>query len=213
MMFTLQALDTLTFRTANPFDAGVNFHAYSQFPPLPSVYAGALRQDQKIAARKIKIGFNGVLLAGEFAFPQPLDTIITSTIGKKEVTTMKLIDTKTSTHELDKMIAPRQQQPAKVKTSATVYLMKQQLQSYLTGELTNEYVDFNAYYQRESHIGIEMEQDSHSTKSGRWYSTEMIRSVNCSLVAEAEGTPTRVGDVVKLGGNAKLAKVEVTEPF
>lgn len=43
MFYAIDAVDTLFFRNGAPFDAGLNHAASSAFPPLPSVYAGALR--------------------------------------------------------------------------------------------------------------------------------------------------------------------------
>ena len=218
MIYQLEALDTLTFRTANPFDAGVNFHAYSQFPPLPSVYAGALRKGEAIEARKIKIGFSGVLLNNEFAFPQPLDTLITNEKtdnqeGENELTAMALFKKRHSNHELEWMLAPTEEIEKKVSVSGGAYIKEAALQQYLNGDRKITYEKLGDYFKRESHIGIEMEQKTHATKQGMWYSTELIRPHQCSLVVEATGIKTKEGDAIKIGGNTKLAHVKLIESF
>lgn len=213
MMYKIDAVDTLVFRTANPFDAGVNFHAYSQFPPFPSVYAGALRRGEKIAARDIKIGFSGLLLNGKYAFPQPLDTLVTE---QQTLQSMKLSKSYTSSHELDWMLAPAQEIEKKVNVSGGAYLVQADFENYLNGSNQVKYEALGDYVTKESHIGIEMEHETHKTKDGMWYSEELIRLKNqnnnhCSLVVDAEGFTIDNQATVKIGGDTKLATVTKIE--
>ena len=66
-MYKLEAVDTVIFREANSFDAGVHFHSSSKFPPYPATYAGVFKEGTSLKDRDIKIGFNGVMLDDEYA--------------------------------------------------------------------------------------------------------------------------------------------------
>lgn len=212
-MYKIDALDTFTFRTANPFDAGVNFHSESKFPPSPAVYAGAFRGDKSLEQRKIKIGFNGLMFDNQYVFPKPLDLVQSD----NQLEMMVLEKAACSSHQLDYMLQPKKDATQKKSTSSDAYLEKNALEKYLSGNSGLPYLLLDDYITSESHIGIAMDENTHSTINGMWYDQESIRPIRgkrtCSLIAEGEGFQLDNNTIVKVGGNRKLATVTTIEPF
>ena len=211
-MYKIDAVDTLTFRGANPYDAGVNFHSASLFPPSPATYAGAFKNKNELKDRELKVGFNGLMLDNEYAFPQPLDTIVVNDY----IHTMHLEKSSHSSHELAYKLVPSQKVDKKLKIPGGAYLKLSAFAEYLEGTEQQAYVALGDFITKETHTGIAMKCDTHTTEEGMWYTEESIRlktsNHTCSLVTDViEKSPLVDGDIVKLGANQRLATVTKTD--
>lgn len=206
-------VDTLFFRGATPFDAGLNFHTASMFPPFPSVYAGALRRGEAIAARGIKIGWNGVMIKDELVFPRPLDTAF---IDDQQVRKMELQKVPVSNHKLDYIVTPRKVADMKhvKQPKADHYVTESDFTNYLFGKKNHKLDTFklDSYIAKESHIGIAVDTSTQTSIDGQWYTQEKLRlKSDVQLVVEAEGDIDEREGFVKLGGANKVARIHPLE--
>lgn len=223
MYYSLDAVDTFFFRNAGPFDSGINFHSVSMFPPLPSVYAGAIHNATGTRARDITIKFNGVMVEQKIMFPIPLDTIViksyksegshfSNTVYQSEL--LQLVHTLTSSGETPYSLMPKRQQTIKEKEpSSGGYINIKELNRYLQGMSSSVKSHALAdFIQKEPHIGIQIDAFTSQTEQGKWYATERIRPVNeknqsCRLIVEVEGVNLKKPIVLKLGGESKVASM------
>lgn len=216
MFYSINAVDTFFFRNPTPFDAGVNFHSVSLFPPLPSVYAGALRHGKKLNAREIKIGFNGLMANNRFLFPRPLDTVVLE--DKRHVPRLELLRLKrspTGSSPLTYALAAKSNSVQKeMKLRGGGYMDENELQAYLSGKKTNfSCQELASYIHAENHIGIAIDRKTGRTEDRKWYSIQRIRPKDqkdrhCSLVVEAKGINLNDDMVLKVGGESKVASVK-----
>ncbi|WP_066194108.1 type III-B CRISPR module-associated Cmr3 family protein [Gracilibacillus timonensis] len=230
MIYSIEAIDNFFFRNASPFDAGTNFHATSLFPPLPSVYAGAIITTTGISARQLKINFNGLMVNGDIMFPQPLDMEVTE---QKQAAD----DISDEKYKLDVLHL----KPKSLSSAVLPYSL--QLTRRLSGEKTknpagggyikrealNQYIQagdeslysyaLSDFIEREKHTGIQMDPATGRTEEGKWYTTERVKPItndqlHCQLAVEIEGTDVNRQTIIKLGGESKTAVVNpLTKQF
>lgn len=207
-MYKLEAVDTVIFREANSFDAGVHFHSSSKFPPYPATYAGVFKEGTSLKDRDIKIGFNGVMLDNEYAFPQPLDTVITQ---QNTLQKMKLVKSGESSHELPYTLSSISNENKKTHIYEGAYLKANDFNRYLLGDETYPFTVLGEYITRELHTGIKMDYEKHTTVEGMWYTEESIRLKSkmhtCALVAQVEGVNLQENSLKKIGANTRLVKI------
>lgn len=216
MFYSIDAVDTFFFRNPTPFDAGVNFHSVSLFPPLPSVYAGTLRHGKKLNAREINIGFNGLMINNRFLFPRPLDTVVAE--DEQQNPSLELLRLKrspTGSNPLTYSLAAKGNSVQKeMKLRGGGYMDESELQAYLNGEKTTfSCHELARYIHAENHIGIAIDQKTGMTEDRKWYSIQRVRPADqkdrlCSLVVEAKGLTLNDGMVLKVGGESKVASVK-----
>ncbi|MCB8818363.1 type III-B CRISPR module-associated Cmr3 family protein [Desulfosporosinus shakirovi] len=223
MFYKIDAVDTLFFRSAAPFDAGVNYAPRSLFPPLPSVYTGALyscalpQNDAKISAkalslsRQLKIGFNGVMINNDFCFPRPLDTIVVEGTG---LDFMYLSPSPIGSYPLQYCLSDVNSRYQKqLEPRGGGYLIKEDLQTYLAGESKGmACYSLADHYHEEDRIGIQIDRNSGAAQDKKMYHIKMARPADrennkCSLVVEANGISLPEQAVVKIGGEGKVAQL------
>ncbi|PZM66781.1 type III-B CRISPR module-associated Cmr3 family protein [Paenibacillus dendritiformis] len=221
MLYAIDAVDTLFFRNGAPFDAGLNHAASSAFPPLPSVYAGALRtgglslgRSDQNAARRIKIGFSGLMAGNQFLFPRPLDSVVWKQEGSKWLLKLlRLTPAPISSAPLEWGLSAEPSGSKEVAPRGGGYISENELQAYLEGNEWNCSVQALAdYIHDERHIGIQIDPASGAARDRRWYSIHKVRPADqqnrkCSLVVEAEGLSISQPTVIKIGGESKTASL------
>ncbi|MCS7459008.1 hypothetical protein N0M98_02535 [Paenibacillus doosanensis] len=218
MLYAIDAVDTLFFRNASPFDAELSQSASSMFPPLPSVYAGALcyaaglgDANSAVISRRLKIGFSGLMINGRIMLPRPLDTVVLSSY-KFEV--MPLVPAPIGSYQLPFVLSGDRITGKETELKGGGYLDEVAITQYLKGELPDEScLQLADLINKERHVGIQINPDSGATQAGMWYSIEKVRPVSqnggrCSLVVEAEGIDIRIPGVIKLGGESRAASIQ-----
>lgn len=218
MLYAIDAVDTLFFRNASPFDAELSQNASSMFPPSPSVYAGALRyaaeSDENSAAlsRRLKIGFSGLMINGRIMLPRPLDTVVLPTY---KIEAMPLVQSPTGSYHLPFVLSGDRIKTGKeTELKGGGYLNEAALIQYLKGGVSYEAcLPLSDVINKERHVGIQINSNSGATQAGMWYSIEKIRPFSknegrCRLIVEAEGVDIRTPGVIKLGGETRAAGIE-----
>lgn len=228
MFYKIDAIDTLFFRNASPFDAELSQSAISLFPPFPSVYAGALRYadtsdhpDKTVISRKLKIGFNGIMVDGRIMLPRPLDTIVLPT---NEIQIMPLITAPIGSYSLPFVLSGEGLGKGKEpELKGGGYLDEGGINQYLQSNPGNiPCTPLARLIDRERHVGIQIDSATGATQAGLWYAIEKVRPISlnqkkqgslqeqkCSLVVEADGIAITTPSVIRLGGEAKAASINV----
>ncbi|WP_106768732.1 type III-B CRISPR module-associated Cmr3 family protein [Paenibacillus faecalis] len=224
MFYAIDAVDTLFFRNASPFDAGLNYNSSSMFPPLPSVYAGALRniaykredENQSISSRQLKIGFNGLMVNHRFLFPRPLDSVVVDDHNSMEL--LHLTPAPVGSGPLESCLST----PSSGETSLQKeveprgggYIEESELQVYLDGgSFTSPCKPLADFVHIEDHIGIQIDRKSGASLSRKWYSVQRVRPINtekrkCMLVVEAKGVTLDKQALLKIGGESKVGSLK-----
>ena len=222
MRYLFDPIDNFFFRSAVPFEAGGETTTIaSLFPPLPSVYAGALRPylaDPAGGARRLKIGLNGLYLNGQFLFPQPLDMYPDPTEpteldeGDLCLKAMGLTPTPLSSYPLPWMPTITTPPATKSKQNYQLYLPAHKLTSYLQGaaqiaafHLTDQYLC------AEPQLGIAINPATGTAQDKMIYQLTCQRPQNgLQLGCEAQGLELTSGTIVPLGGEGKLATIHTS---
>lgn len=238
MFYLLSAVDTLFFREATPFNAGEDYNAHSFFPPLPSVYAGAvtnyLRQcgtetrNEKSIARRMKVGLSGISRDGELWLPAPLDVYFETHKDeaeneKAQLKILKLVPAGYSSMPLPyTLVQPEKTEEEEARTStkeqalAGVVINAHDIQTYLTGTLaSNQWLSPPEYMSVEKHTGISIDPDTKIAQDEKMYLIEKIRpfaaQTESQLAVEMTGVDIENLKVLKLGGESKNVTVERAE--
>ena len=244
MIYKVKAIDQLFFRSPAPFEAGggSQFLA-SYFPPIPSTYAGAFRmfdpdltKDGK--AKRLRVGYNGLLYQGAFCFPQPLDLLtISESDGEEEAP----FDSIQKHYDLEKLIIKKappsnfpldyylvrekpkagddedketDEEEGKKNFPEDLYISKQKLEAYLNEDNTPlSGFSLSDHLTKEAKLGIEIGKDG-ITEEGMLYQIEMIRPKDkddndWELAVDVRGI--KMGEkstYVRLGGEAKVAQIK-----
>lgn len=213
MRYFFDPVDNFFFRSAVPFEAGGETTTIaSTFPPLPSVYAGALRPflaNPANGARQLKIGLNGLCLDNQFHFPQPLDLYLAH---PPQLNPMSLVKAPLSSYPLPFMPTVSSS-VEKSKKTYHWYLPASELQRYLQGEASIQAVDIGAdYLLAENKLGIAIDPTTGSAKDEMIYQLTYQRPHNgLQLACEAQGVSVPSQALVPLGGEGKLAKLTSQE--
>lgn len=238
MYYVMEPLDSFFFRGSVPFEEGGETIAVeSMFPPLPSVYAGAFRRLyylNKGAAGQIQIGFNGLVLDHECLFPMPADLFW---CGEKEqigiLESMALANRSESNYPLDFCLIRPGESNGKDKELRRTFLTGRVFENYLNAEGTEfEGIDLkHGYLSYAPRIGIEIDTKSRTAKEHQFYQITEVRPAKdrpLKLIAQikmrAQGKQwdteetakvfnTEEVQVIKLGGEGKLAAVRRVEPI
>lgn len=215
MFYVIDAIDSFFFRTAAPFDAGANHHATSLFPPLPSVYAGAMRNavSSGQADQRLKIGYNGLMVNDHFWFPLPLDCVVREGIGMEY---LHLAKAPVSQYPLPYSLLPQEHKMSKdTKLQGGGYIEEDGLRAYLQGNELHPSMPCHALdgvIRYENQIGIQMNPETGTSLDKHWYVIRTVRPADrhdrkCSLVVEASGTFMDNTAILKVGGESKTAQV------
>jgi len=243
MLYKIKAVDQLFFRSPAPFEAGggSQFLA-SYFPPLPSTYAGAFRMfprelTEGDKAKRLRIGYNGLLYQGALCFPQPLDLLRISESDGEEEMPFNVIN---KHYALEKLIIEKKppsnfpldyylvrdkledngendEEEGKKSFPEDLYISEQRLKAYLNAENTPiSGFSLSDNLTKEAKLGIEIGTDG-IAEDGMLYQIEMIRPKDedgndWELAVEASGI--KMDDkksYVRLGGEAKVAQIEDME--
>ena len=219
MIYQIEPLDDLFFRSPVPFDAGGETTVlHSVFPPFPSTYAGAFRslsKDQVNSSRSLKIGFNGLTWDGAFCFPLPADlSIVEQKDGQVwSVQNKRLMKRPISSYPLSYMLGVQETQTGKMKEQIIPYINEEVMHAYLNGdseELTC--MDLKDKMVRETKLGIAIDPKSGVAKDKQMYTISRIRpDERLKMAVDVQAELTRDHGVIKLGGEGRMANFIKTD--
>lgn len=214
-MYIVEPIDNFFFRSAVPFESGGETTTIaSRFPPLPSVYAGALRPltDPVGGKHQLKIGLNGLWLNDQFHFPLPLDLHLIDQPPKlPAIRPLALTKTPLSSYPLPYMLHPDPIPTQKNKASYHPYLAEDQMSLYLNDPLqVTTMVDINdRYLSQEPKLGIAIDPATGTVKDRQLYQLTYIRPHSgLKLAVDVQGIATEQ-PVLHLGGERKLAQLQL----
>lgn len=207
-MYEITPVDNFFFRSAVPFEsAGETSLVGSIFPPMPSAYAGAVREHA--VSRRIRIGFNGIKLGNDFCFPKPSDLIPYERDQNSYCSTMVIEPSPLSSFPLPCYLREQAVSEGKTKTKDDLYMTYGAMQSYLNHNI-DEYECFSlsSHIIFEPKIGIAIDGKKHKVKDEHLYQIKMLRpQCGLKLVADIKNINIEKDTIVKLGGESKMAKI------
>lgn len=237
MRIEITAFDTLFFRDGKPFEMGDDTWANGMFPPLPSVFYGALRsayasqhnidiakidgETQNLLIKGIYMHYNGSLL-----FPMPLDYVELKDEENK-VEHLQLIESRlfTSKHELPYVSFSNKE----VEQIADGLFDSSQMGNYIQGNnIPFEIKKHSSIISTENKVGIGRENESHIAKDSQIYRVAMRRTEDTegkklTFIVEYEFEKAISQDITqffKLGAEGKIISVadyndeiEIEKPF
>lgn len=213
MIYQIEPLDDLFFRSSVPFDAGGETTVlHSVFPPLPSTYAGAFRpllKDQLNSSRSLKIGFNGLMWDGAFCYPMPADLYIAEQEEGQvwSVRNKKLIKTPISSYPLSYMMGIQETKAKKLKEHIVPYMKEDAMSAYLHGDSEDlTCINLNDKMVRETKLGIAIDPKSGVSKDQQMYTILRIRpDEKLKMTVDVQAELIKDQGVIKLGGEGRIS--------
>ncbi|WP_347489262.1 type III-B CRISPR module-associated protein Cmr3 [Desulfoscipio sp. XC116] len=235
MYYEIEALDTLFFRDAAPFDATADVYGKSMFPPLPSVYAGALRScyfahhmesfvragEEDDPTRDLEIGLTCFKQEEDFLFPLPMDVAVKEikeegTSSKYSANTLTLQRAKEiSSHPLPYVL--RQEELTRsgkdIDLPGGFYIDHNVLNAYLQDQkkslVCKPLADFIS---SEARIGIKIDRNTGMSEESMFYQIRTVRPINqqnkrITLFVETSGVDLPQQAVIKIGGESKASQL------
>jgi CRISPR-associated protein Cmr3 len=215
MIQKFSAVDTLFFRSSAPFDSDLEHGTECLFPPLPSVYTGALRActpidytDRHSLNKNLKIGLSGIMLDDEPLFPVPFDLRINNKSNIEKLYCPKLSKSNISSYPLSYLLDKKNTEK-KSFVPEGAFLKKSDFMQYLNAnEFKCELMTQEKYCTHEYRVGIGINDTTRTVENKKFYSTVQIRpKENVSLFVQTEGNTVSNGTIVKFGGESKHAIV------
>lgn len=221
MYYRIDPFDSWFFRSGAPYDAGVNTYGESIFPPFPSVYAGMLRNcdrtfsDEKTFSRRLRIGWNGIMINHQMLFPAPLDLTIIDHKEKGMIGVEKVLKPSCkSSYPLPYylMQTSNQSKPPYIRGGAYI---DQKFMNYYVNDNISEYPirELGDYFTAESRIGISIDSSLGTVEKGKLFQQVVITPniqnglQKASLVLEAQGIELPDITIERIGGDGKVSAV------
>jgi len=232
MRIKINAIDTLFFRDAKPFNLGEESWANSIFPPSPStikgMLAGAYMLQKKLKpseaykkSQTIKIKKVFLEIENEFYYPIPAD-LYSVNKDDKEASAFDLIDNQLRSSIATKYLLQYAGEKKLLEISGKAILSHAELNNYLNGAVHNlKYKFLEEYITAEPKIGIGRDYNMQMTKEGQLYRVNMIRPSNkknlnerpkVEIVVDADLPVDFIEKgCVKLGGEGKVVSFVVSD--
>lgn len=235
--WSFDALDSLFFRGAKPFNSGEGGFLDSQFPPSAQTMAGVIRSaiaeglgvdwsrfhngEQPQIAGLIgeqpddagKLSFTGpyVFKDGERMYPVPLHLLYSSDSGQWG----RLVPAKAAltTDMGDKRLPEVEEKAEGAKPLENAWLDGNSLQKVLQGEMPEKVYKEDDLFVPENRTGIARNNWTRQTEEGALYFTRHLRlSPDVRLGMGVSGADDiQPASMARLGGEGRMAKVEVTD--
>lgn len=224
MFFRIKALDTLFFRNGTPFTAGSDYFAESLFPPLPSVYRGAMRTcyfthhpdeldkagEEGDPTGNAEIGFTCIKKEDEAEtlwFPLPMDMGFRKTSDGVflQSTELRPIEN-VSSYPLKYVLKAPESKKLKQK-ERSFWIKKGSLEAYLNGDDGHfPFCGISDFVAVEHKTGIMIDSSTNTVKEGMFYQIPLSRPLpGISLIVEVNGLELPEQALIKLGGESKAA--------
>jgi CRISPR-associated protein Cmr3 len=228
MIIEISALDTLFFRDGKPFEMGDDTWANGIFPPLPSVFYGALRSayasehktnfsDIESETKSLLIKKIYLAIGNDLFFPMPLDYVeLKGKENEGKVKHLNIVESNqfTSSYNLPYASFSKDE----VKQINEGIFDKDQFEYYIQGDFSDCKVQkYTTFSTTENKIGIGREDTTHIAKDSKIYRVAMRRMENkegkkLKFVIEyefedKEETKQNISEFVRIGGEGKAAKI------
>ncbi len=235
---TFEALDSLFFREAKPFNAGEGGFLDSQFPPPAQTLSGAIRTaigeaagiDWKkpaiveallgTANNPAPLSFAGpyLLRDGKRLYPMPLNLLY----SEKAKKWTRLIPSKTTYKtDMGDRVLPKPEKPEETlgegaKPIESGWLDAANMQKVVNGGLPTEFISEKDIFIREARAGIARDNQKSvvKVKEGSLYFTRHIRlKEDITLAMGISGADQKLPNeaILRLGGEGRLAHMSVDE--
>ncbi len=221
-MYQINPIDNFFFRSSVPFEAsGETTLVDGMFPPLPSVYSGALRPFRipkpaepsptktEMKFERSRTGFNGIWTEDYgFSFPMPLDLI---PLGKDHYvcSPMALRKKPLSNFPLPYYLYDETTGNDKAKDANNLYLGQETMIEYLTcSKAELPAFKLGHYIETEPKLGIAVDSSSRTSQEGQLYVIKMLRPKNgMRFVADITNLSIKGEELIRFGGESKLARI------
>lgn len=220
MLYKFDAVDTLFFRSSVPFDRGAENSGECVFPPLPSVYAGALnscaqkKTDKRDELTKsLKLGLSGLMKDNVPLFPVPRDLHMNlKNTGMADFEYLKLEKSCNSNYPLGYMFETRKADKSNIIPEGSL-IAASEINKYLNAEkLSCKLIKREDCCTTEYRVGIQIDNEKRTAEDKYLYSISQVRPKDgISLFAEAQGIDVSDNAYIRLGGEAKIASVHSLE--
>ncbi len=223
MHYFVEPIDNFFFRSPVPFEAGGETTATtSEFPPLPSVYAGAFKalvpRHQEKDRHAIKVRWNGLCIRDQFHFPAPADTYPhiddaqSPGSGNGFLRPLAFTRAPLSNYPLQYVLHRQDHQDEsaqKHKVPIVPYLSQDVLHLYLHANVgAVPFVNLKKYLTIEHKLGIGVDASSGTVSDERLYQIAYARPASeMRLSVQVEGISVYEQTVIKIGGEGKRAKI------
>lgn len=241
-LWLLEAVDTLFFRDGSPYNAGEGGQSgiRGRFPPFMNTVQGAIRialangqgwtpenndrwpEELGTPDDLGQVELQGPYLMqnGKMLFPAPLYIVYleNSSGGDDFYTRLKPGEEVECDLDCVRLPEPQERRPG-LKLLENCWLDLDGMEAVLNGGLPGkDQVYFQKdLWQEEYRVGIEREPDMRTVSTGKIYSCTHVRlREKVSLAVVVSGVPEewhqKASRLVRLGGEGRLARVEITEP-
>lgn len=229
MLVEINAFDTLFFRDGKPFEMGDETWANGMFPPLPSVFYGALRtayaSQQNIPFSDIESATNTLFIKGIYIyydnsllFPMPLDYVELKD-EENQAEHLQLIESNvfTSTHNLPFVSFSSKE----VEQVSDGLFNTSQFGNYIEGNFSTEPITKHSQIvSTENKIGIGRDNETNISKDSKLYRVAMRRTEDkegkkLSFIVDYEflGKASQaITGSFKLGAEGKIVSFSDYEP-
>jgi len=236
-LWTFDALDSLFFRGAKPFNSGEGGFLDSQFPPTAQTLAGVMRAaigdakgvdwakfregKQKEIAALIgqdsddcgKLNFAGpyIFKDKERLYPVPLHLLYSS--DSEEWGWLAPAKDALNTDMGEKRLPEVVQKVEGAKPLENAWLNAANMQKVLQGGMPNKFYKEDDLFVSENRTGIARNNQTRQTEEGALYFTKHIRlQAGVTLGMRVSGADDiRPASMVRLGGEGRMANVRVTD--
>ncbi|NLZ45863.1 MAG: type III-B CRISPR module-associated protein Cmr3 [Clostridiales bacterium] len=218
MIYRFDAIDTFFFRSSLPFDIGAENSVECIFPPLPSVYTGALRSctlknysDRHDLNKKLKVGLNGIMMNGEPLFPVPRDLNMKSESDRK-FAYPSFEKNDISSYPLEFLYCESEMKKENIIPEGA-YIKKVDLMRYLNVKNLNcEMISKEKLFKTEYRTGVQIENTERTAEDKKLYTiTQIHPNDDVSVYAQTQGISVSDGTIVKFGGESKSAIINSME--
>lgn len=224
MRIEINAFDTLFFRDGKPFEMGDDTWANGMFPPLPSVFYGALRtayaSQQNTPFTNIESDTNSLVIKGIYMyynnallFPMPLDYVALKD-EDNQVEPLQLRDSEsfTSAHHLPYVSFSDKE----VEQISDGLFDTSQFENYIQGNISQQTIEKHSkVVSTENKIGIGRDNETNISKDSKLYRVAMRRTEDkegkkLTFIVDYEFVGKSSQDITssfKLGAEGKVVSV------
>ena len=223
MKIKIEPFDTLFFRSGQPFRKGQDTYTGVQFPPLPSVFYGALRtayffnhpNEIKLAqtpddpTKNLEINLISIYCEDWIYFHRPND-VVTENGECGDAFILDLQHRENlgySNYPLEYYLINKKEDSER---TDNCFCSLESLEEYLRDEKEIPLIDVSEIITTEPKIGLQRIDTKHTSDEGALYTYDLLRfEANCGFLIDFMGLELPDEGILKLGGEGKASKFKV----
>ena len=223
MKIKIEPFDTLFFRSGHPFKKGQDTHTGTQFPPLPSVFHGALRtayfsyhpdelqlaQTPDDPTSNLEIKAITIHREERIYFHTPNDVVTKN--GECGYTF--ILDLQQgenlgySNYPMEYYLINKKED---FERPNNCFYSLESFEEYLRNEENVPLIDASKIVIPEPKIGLQRIDTTHTSEEGALYTYDLLRfKANCGFLIDFTGLDLPNEGILKLGGESKASKFKV----